>query len=164
MATFSYTLTALGANQSAGVLEGQKDLLLGKDILFDGDLRLNSAGDYVLLSGLEAVRQSIYRRLLTRPGEYRVRPEYGVGVMEFVKKRRTRSTFDVLRQRVVDQLSFDTRIDEVVDVVIDNIEDGIKIGIVIRVNGEALKFEPFEFKAGTTIGTLQNAQGALRIG
>jgi len=164
MAEFSYTLTALGTSQVAGDVEQQQNVLLGKDILFNGDYQLTSAGDYVLLSGLEALRQAIYRRLLTRPGEYKLRPEYGVGVLDFVKKRRVQSTLDVLEQRIVDQLSFEQRIEEVVAVVVDRITDGLQVKVVIRAAGKTLKFEPFDFKETQTIGTLTNASRALRIG
>jgi len=163
MATFSYTLTALGANQAPGTAQGQEELLLGKDILFDGDYHVGPTGDWVLLSGLDALRQAIYRRLMVRPGEYRVRPEYGVGVMDFVKKRRLPTTVDELRQRIVDQLSLDERIDEVLDVVVENIQDGLQVGVVIRAAGKSLKFEPFDFREGKTLGTLTNAQRGLRI-
>jgi hypothetical protein len=125
--------------------EEQKLLLYGKDIFFNGDFDVGPNGDYVLLSGKEAMRQAIYRRLMTRPGEYKLRPEYGVGVQDFVKKRRLASTLDELRQRTIDQLSLDTRISEVVDIGVDLIDDGIQLKVAVRLAGETLRFEPFNF-------------------
>lgn len=118
---------------------------LGADIFFDGDLHVHAGGDFVLVEGLAAMRQAIYHRLLTKPGEYKRNPNYGVGVMSYVKRRRTRSVLDHLRGRIIDQLSLDRRIDEVLSVVVENITDGVKIAIKVRVAGEALTFRPFEF-------------------
>ncbi len=156
--------SALFGAQAPSSETDQQVLLLGKDIFFNGDFDVNAAGDFVLLEGLEAVRQSIYRRLMTRPGEFKLRPEYGVGVINFVKKRRIQSTVDQLRQRIVDQLSLDTRIAEVLDVVVEQITDGLKVGIVVRVAGETLKFRPFLFTEQTLIGGIGGKDTAgLRI-
>lgn len=163
MAKFSYLDNNLGGNLLTGTAAEQKAILLGKDIFFNGDYDVNPAGDYVTISGFDAIREAIYRRLITRPGEYKLRPEYGVGILDFVKKRRTQSNFDVIRQRVVDQLSLETRIDEVTLVQVTGIEDGITIVVVVRVAGESLKFKPFDFREGQTYGTLTNASAGLRI-
>jgi phage baseplate assembly protein W len=160
MSSFSWTLPA--SSQQTGSAEEQSAILLGKDILFDGDFRVSATGDYILLEGKEALRQAIYRRLLTRPGEYRARPEYGVGVLDFVKRRRVQSTLDELRQRVVDQLSLDSRISEVVDVVGENIDDGFKLLIIVRVAGETLQFAPFNFTERQVVGGIDRP--GIRIG
>jgi len=153
MATYSWTLP-VSNNQSASAIQGQIATLLGKDIRFQNDYGVTGAGDYVLLEGEEALRQAVYRRLLTRPGEYRVRPEYGVGVLDFIKKRNTQSTLDELRQRIVDQLSLDDRIADVGELVIERITDGIKVGVTVQIAGRTLKFEPFNFRDSATVGTI----------
>lgn len=162
--TLSWTLPAPASVAPAGPGNDQKLVLLGKDIFFNGDYDVTPAGDYVLLEGIEAVRQAIYRRLMTRPGEYKLRPEYGVGVMDFVKRRRLASTTDELRQRIVDQLSLDSRIEEVVGIGVETITDGLKVKVVIRLAGETLKFEPFLFTEKALSGTIGNTPEALRIG
>lgn len=130
--------------------------LLGKDIYFDGDYSVNGAGDYALLEGVDALRQAIYHRLITRPGEFRLRPTYGVGVSKFVKKRRIQAELDDLKGKIVDQLSLDPRVDEVVNVTVERIDDGVKIGLIVRAAGDTLKFRPFQFNETTliTIGVL----------
>jgi len=158
VSTLSWTIPP-AVNQQVAAIQEQSSLLLGKDILFDGDYHVSSAGDYVLLEGLEALRAAIYRRLITRPGEYRARPEYGVGLLSFVKKRRTLSSLDELRQRVIDQLSLDPRINEVRDVVVETTQDGLKIAVVIEAAGETLKFKPFDFSERTLIGTIGGPEG-----
>lgn len=123
----------------------QEALLLGEDIFFDGDYSITPAGDLAVVTGLDALRAAIYRRLLTRPGEFKLRPDYGVGVMDFVKKRRTQTTLDALRQRITDQLSLESRIQEVLDIGVERIDDGLKVKVVVRAAGKALTFRPFLF-------------------
>lgn len=156
MSGYSWTLPAQQAatGDDQTLQQNEQLRLLGQDIFFDGDMHVTPAGDYVLVSGMEALRQAIYRRLVTRPGEYRVRPSYGVGVQDYVKKRRLASTLDELKVAITDQLSFDQRIDEVADVVVEYISDGIKVGIAIRAAGETLRFRPFDFTEKNLIGTL----------
>jgi phage baseplate assembly protein W len=164
--TLSWTLPPPGATSPSLASADEKRRLLGKDIFFNGDYDVGPSGDWVLIEGLEALRQAVYRRLMTRPGEYKLRPEYGVGIQDFVKRRRLPSTFDEIRQRVVDQLSLDPRIDEVRDVVVEAIADGIKLGIVIVAAGEALQFRPFNFTESSIVTGLDGARATtgLRIG
>ena len=131
------------AQQQIQVKELQK--LFGTDILFENDYALSSAGDFVLLSGIPNLRAAIYRRLFTRPGEYKFVPEYGVGIQSYVKRRRTPSVLRELKARIEEQLLRESRIDEVLKVSIERIANGIKINIAIRAAGRALRFTPFLF-------------------
>jgi phage baseplate assembly protein W len=135
--------------------EQQKVVLLGKDIFFKHDYSITAHGDYATVEGVDALRAAIYRRLLTRPGEFKVRPTYGVGVQDYVKKRRRATELNDLKARITDQLSLEERISEVADVVVELIPDGVKIGIAVIVAGETLKFQPFEFTEKQLIGTLE---------
>jgi phage baseplate assembly protein W len=158
--SYSWTLPSPTiTSQDIGIALDEKRLQLGKDIFFDGDFHVAAHGDYILLEGEEAVRQSIYRRLLTRPGEFRARPEYGVGVLSFVKKRRTPAAMSELRQRIVDQLSFDPRIASIADVAVEDIDGGIKISIAIEIAGKTLRFKPFDFRETVLIGTIATREG-----
>lgn len=118
---------------------------LGTDIFFNGDLPVSKSGDYIPIAGLENLRLAIIRRLLTRPGEYKFVPEYGVGVQTWVKKRRTPDIIKSLESRIRANLLREKRIDQVVDVAVENITDGIKINIAVRAAGRFLRFRPFEF-------------------
>ena len=128
--------------------EGESDLF-GEDIYFSDDFQETAGGDYVVTTGQETVRQAIYRRLLVRPGEFRVRPEYGVGVSLFVKKGVTQSTIDDLGQRIVEQLTQETRIDRLVEVTVtkvtENSRPGVKIYIKAELQGRTRVFKPFTF-------------------
>lgn len=154
MGSLSWTLPQPPSQAQQSVSEEQKDLTLGKDLYFDGDTRVGPSGDYVLVRGLEALRQSIYRRLLTRPGEFKLRPTYGVGVLSYVKKRLNVSELDELKGRIVDQLSLDDRIEQVRDVQIERTENQIRINVVIQAAGETLKFQPFDFQPEALAGTI----------
>ena len=143
----------------AAATKEQKELL-GKDMYFDGDFSVSAAGDFQTIEGLEALKQALHHRLITRPGEYRLRPEYGVGVRDFVKKRRQQSSLNELRQRITDQISLDDRVEQVVEVVIEDITDGVRIGVVVRASGETLKFSQFDFRETDTIGTIGTITGA----
>lgn len=163
MSGFFWTLPA-NANQQVSSVQQQQAILLGKDILFVNDYAVTAARDYVLVAGLEALKHAINRRLITRQGQFRARPEYGVGIMDFVKKRNTLATLDELRQRTGDQLSLDPRISEVVDVVVEPITDGLKLGVIVQAAGKTLRFEPFNFRETMTIGTLGVPEGVgIRI-
>lgn len=123
----------------------EQGALLGTDIQFKGDYSANSKGDYVLLSGIEALRQSIVHRLITKPGEFKVRPAYGVGIREWVKKPKTATNILALQNRITDQLSKETRIEQIISVRVESIDDGLKIALVIRAAGKTLRFQPFLF-------------------
>lgn len=127
--------------------EGTRDLY-GYDIYFHGDLLVTAGGDYARVGGKDNLRAAIYRRLITRPGEFRFRPDYGVGVQTFVKKTMSQANLDALRQRIVDQLSQDRRIDSVeatMEPVSINGKTALKIYVQIKAGGETRKFEPFTF-------------------
>lgn len=145
----TWTVPALAAGAS-GALE-QSGVLLGKDLWWSDGLVVTAGGDYQTVEGLEALRQSIYRRLLTRPGDYRARPDYGVGALSFVKRRRRASELDQLKVKIVDQLSLDPRISEVAAVDIASIEGGVSVSISVRAGGETLTFRPFNFTEQTMI-------------
>ncbi len=147
--SFSWTLPAFVAIPSPVPLdEGTRDLW-GYDILFDkGDLQLTQGGDYARVSGLPNLRAAIYRRLITRPGEFRFRPSYGVGVQTFVKKARSQANLDALRNRIIDQLSQDNRIESVdasVNIITVNGVEAIRVVVTVTAKGNAHTFEPYTF-------------------
>lgn len=147
MASYSYSVSTPSTVAVApeGVMERENQRLFGTDIRFDNDFFINSKGDYQLIEGFENLRQAVRRRLLTRPGEYKFVPDYGVGVQLYLKKPRSPSRKSELQNAIKSNLLRDPRIQEVVQVEIEDIVDGIKVGIVIRAAGKALLFKPFTF-------------------
>lgn len=112
--------------------------LFGEDLFFADDLEVTASGDYALVEGLRALRQSILNRLLTAPGEYAVRPDYGVGIRKWVKKRLTQYEIDGLRQVIIDQLSKEDRIEKINDVVVTRDDIGTNTGVKISVRVTAI--------------------------
>lgn len=126
-------------------------VLFGKDVMFTNDTKVGKNGDYLVWDENEALRQAIYRRLMTSPGEFATRPEYGVGVRNYVKKRMGRATLDELRQRIEDQLSKEDRIERVIEAKVTAATFGNSTGVRIYVKVQALGQEQrfsFDVKEG----------------
>lgn len=144
----SFTLpTPVSLPAIAPIVEATRDVY-GYDVGFRSDFLITAGGDYVRVGGVENVKQAIYRRLITRPGEFRFRPTYGVGIQDFVKKPPTKAVLDTLRQRIVDQLSLDVRLAEVdVTVASDTVQGVAVIKVYVKavVGGGLIRFEPLTF-------------------
>jgi phage baseplate assembly protein W len=112
----TWTIAPSAPTPVTGTVDQVRRQLFGTDIMFTTRLQLGNHGDYLTWEQEESVRQAIYRRLMTAPGEYAVRPEYGVGVRLYVKRRMGRAQVDELRQRIIDQLARETRIEKIVEV------------------------------------------------
>lgn len=144
MSTFSWTLpSASSPTNDPG--EEINNEFFGTDIYFENDFSLTASGDYLLLYGIEALRAAVYRRLLTRPGEYKFEPEYGVGVQTWVKKRMTPDNIEDLKQKIKANLLQDQRIDSVSVVEIDKTHETLVLRISVLANGRELRFIPFQF-------------------
>lgn len=144
----TYTLAA-EAPTTAAAPDDAISQLFGQDLLFENDLQLDAGGDYILLDGKDALRQAIYHRLLVVPGEYALRPDYGAGLSQYVKKRINRAELDQIRQRVIDQLSRDDRIERVIECTTEvyTIGDrpGLKVYVKILCAGQEMRF-PMTFQ------------------
>lgn len=128
--------------------EAQRDLW-GEEILFDTDLQLAPNGDYILVSGMAAVRQAIRIRLTTRPGELPWAPEFGCGVLDYLGETGTASKLAELRGRIRDQLLQDPRLSSISAVEAnDSVINGVrvlKISIRAQAAGLDVGAEPFVF-------------------
>lgn len=128
---------------SAGLSDPNLQIdFFGVDLLFTtGDLQVTGAGDYATVDGLPALRQAIYIRLITSPGEYALYPTFGCGLREFVKKKATKSEQDRLRQRIIEQLSQEERVSKVDEVVLEVVSSGVKVRIrVTAVSQQSIQF------------------------
>lgn len=128
--------------------QAQRDAL-GVDILFTDNLQVTSAGDYAEVEGEENLRRAILRRLVVRPGEFRWRPKYGVGVASWLKKPLTTASLDELEHRIRDQLSQEKRITRILEFTIEattfGTQPGIRIKLVVEALGRKVAFQPFTF-------------------
>lgn len=125
--------------------------LFGRDLFWDGDYVVASSGDWAIVEGEAALRQSIIRRIITAPGEWRTRPDYGVGARHYVKARRTPGVVDELKSMIKKQLLRDPRVAEVQAVDIDtSLAEVLKISVKVKPKGKALRSEPFVAKVEVT--------------
>jgi phage baseplate assembly protein W len=118
----------------------------GRDILFDDDFHVASNHDWQLVEGEAALRQWVYHCLITSPGEYAARPDFGVGVEDFLKEELTESRQAELTTRIKTNLQRDKRIQSA-SAVVDAFDDGngLTVSITIVVRGQALTLRPFAF-------------------
>jgi phage baseplate assembly protein W len=132
-----------------GETEAQGDAY-GVDVFFDGKHRVTPAGDYQEVAGEENLRRSIFRRLITRPGEYRLNPNYGAGVPSYVKKKRSAANLSELTNRVKAQIQRDRRVQKVLGVTITReqygYDTGIKVVVVVQAFGRTLRPLVYDFK------------------
>jgi phage baseplate assembly protein W len=112
--------------------------LFGVDILFEDDLQVTASGDYATVEGYAALKQAIYIRLITAPGEYAVQPDFGCGITRWVKKRMSKSDRDSLRQTVIEQLSKEERIQKVEEVTVESLTSNNTTGVKVSVRVTAL--------------------------
>ncbi len=123
--------------------------VFGKDLLFNGNLVISGKGDYTTVEGEENLRRAIIRRLVVRPGEYKLKPLYGVGIGSFIKKAMSKSVLTQLQHRISDNLSRDRRIEKILSVTLTPTtfgnQTGLSVVIVIQSKGKKLAFQPFNF-------------------
>ena len=95
---------------------------------------VTSSGDWTAVTGREAVQQSLIRRFLTKPGDYRVDPTYGAGLLAAAKKRMRRSDMDDISRRLRQQALADDRVNAVTSLTVESIpgtDNGVKYTITI---------------------------------
>jgi phage baseplate assembly protein W len=145
---FDFTLPPLPApNQtiSNSDLSSRESEAWGRDIWFGrpgvgiAQRQLSGSGDWLEVSGHDALRQSVIRRLVTNPGEWATLPDYGVGARAFVKDRNTRSRREELTNRIREQLLQDARIAAVEQVLVES-GDSVLI-VTIKITPKA-RFSP----------------------
>jgi phage baseplate assembly protein W len=127
----------------------------GEDIYFDiaaADVTLGEAdyvvtadGDWAVVTGREALRQSLLRRLITAPGEWQTKPDYGVGARQYVKAKNTGAVRDELDARIRTQFLRDPRVERVDVVTVAQLDDGsagLKISVLVTPRGRLRSDQP----------------------
>lgn len=95
------------------------------------------SGDWRLVSGREAVKQSLRRRFMTSPGEWATKPDYGAGLRAAVKSRARQSDIDDIVNRLRSQAMKDTRVLAVLSVTATRLGTyGIAYRIVVQLKGD----------------------------
>jgi phage baseplate assembly protein W len=137
------------APASTDLTAAQRDVY-GKDKFFNGAPVVTGKGDWQTVEAEENLRRAILRRMLTAPGTYRAKPNYGVGVDTYVKKPYTRAVQDELTSRIRSQVAQDRRIDKVLEVTVTQeffgADPGVRIVVVAQAKGRTLRPMQFSFK------------------
>lgn len=104
-----------------------------------------AAGDWTIARGREALRQSLLRRLVTNPGDWQTKPNYGVGARQYVKAKNTRSVRAELESRIRQQFALDVRVHSVDVVIINPLDDGspgLRIEVLVTPRGRLRTDQP----------------------
>jgi phage baseplate assembly protein W len=115
-----------------------------KDFYRDG-----STGDLAPMSGLENIKNAIFRRIFTEKGAIAHLPEYGVGLKSYQNAPLSLANKRALALEIQNQLTQDPRISEVTSLSIENSDrepDKVYIIVKVKVVGYqelAVKFTPF---------------------
>jgi phage baseplate assembly protein W len=137
---FNFPLGGPGQDRTAS----PKKPFYGKDLLFIySSLQVTPKGDYATVEEEENLRRAIWRRLITAPGEYRLRPNYGAGVEDFVRKPMTQANLSQLEIRIREQLLQDRRVESVPTItltptVFTTSSGGQQPGLVVEIQVQAL--------------------------
>lgn len=92
--------------------------------------------DWLLAGAEEAYKQSLRRRFITNPGEYKNKPNYGAGLSGAVKSPGTRSNRDGIAANLRQQALLDHRTRRVISVNVRQFAtNGIEYDVVVEMRG-----------------------------
>jgi hypothetical protein len=123
---------------------------LGTDIWFDvlasdgePNTMVTSAGDWALVTGRTAVVQSLTRRYLTSPGEWKTMPNYGAGMRAACRRRGRQADLDALANAIRQQSMLDDRVRSVANVLVERIGiNAVKftVTVILKNDNQPLTF------------------------
>lgn len=125
------------------------DEFIGTDVGFKSDFIQTATGDLDVITGLDNLKESIYRRIITTQGSVIHRPEYGCSIKKWIGSLNSIDNQRSLAIKVKEQLEQDPRIELVTGVsfkIDDNNPDRVelKCRIVVVGYGETtMNFVPF---------------------
>lgn len=104
----------------------------GVDLRFGEDFLTQADGDLQLTTGLEAFRANLARALVTRKGDIFWRPDYGIGLQEFLNARPTAEARAEMENRIRSTLGSNPDVEEVVEASVTQSASGDLIEVNIR--------------------------------
>lgn len=154
-----YTWTLPGATGSTSTTtpeqEGPLGTFYGTDIWLDlagrsgPDYVVTAGGDWKLAKGIAALRQSLLRRFMTDPGEWKTKgDDYGAGGRSFVKSRDTLAARQAFANRIRAQALKDTRVAQVNKIEIERFDGGARFKVVVVPKGDLSRSGPITVSAG----------------
>lgn len=116
----------------------QIDEFLKRDIAFKSDFIATASGDLEVISGLDNLKEALFRRLITTPGSVIHRNDYGCNLKAFQGSLNNLENRRRLAQTIKEQFETDTRVEQVTGVsfdVNDNKPDMIQVNVKVSVRG-----------------------------
>lgn len=115
--------------------------LNGEDVsLRGGDLTVTAAGDWAVLTGTDAARQSVEREAVASPGDMPRRPQWGMGLRDSLLRPSSRELRDRQASSVRRRLLVNPRIDTVDTVEVSQRGDlapgAVTITVAAKVRGQ----------------------------
>lgn len=129
--------------------------ILKVDIAHVGGLVVTSSADIGTIEGLANYKRAIFHRLITVPGSYVHRPDYGIGIRTYQNGLSSFSKQQKLATLIRDQIALDARTDNVGTIaIIANDENPQLTVIQISVTPKGYKevtisFTPFSGDSST---------------
>lgn len=139
MSGYSWTLPPAGSTASpgAGGTQSRSRDGYGVDIWYDlgaatgPNTVVDRGGDWLLARGIECLRQSLIRRIIIAPGDWRTLPDYGAGGRLYVRKRNNKAARDELANRIRAQALRDDRVLKCDSVVVDAFDGKLRIRVKV---------------------------------
>lgn len=119
------------------------------DLAFKNDMSVTQTGDLELISGLDNVKESLFRRLLTVQGSIIHRPGYGVGIKRYQGALNSLQNQRELALLIKEQFEQDPRVEKLLGVSITSSDarpDIVKVLIRVQIVGygeQQFSFIPF---------------------
>ena len=109
----------------------------GVDLRFGLDLIARGSGDLQRTAGLEALKANFARELVIAPGGIFWRPDYGIGLVEFLNKRATAENIAEMKRRIQVNLMSDPAVEDLTRLDVFVVADGlIEVFVDIRIAGQ----------------------------
>ena len=119
--------------------------------IYKTDLSFGAAptGDLERISGIENVREELLRRLITSPGTLVHRPEYGVGVKDYLNGINRLGNKRQLAIKIQEQFTQDPRVASLLGVQIsEDPSNTHMVSIIIRVELIGFGEQSFTYQVG----------------
>jgi hypothetical protein len=119
---------------------GATDLLgrfYGVDLRMTTDYLVMGSGDLQRTEGLEALKASFARALVTVPGGIFWRPDWGIGITDFLNRRASAADIHEMKNRIRTTLASDPAVDEVsAPEVVVNADGMIEVNVDVKIAGQ----------------------------
>lgn len=114
---------------------------LGIDVKLQDDYVKAATGDLQFIDGLQNLKEAIYRRILTTPGEVIHRPNYGVGLRRYLNKPCTNSNQQELSNAIRLNIMNEQRIERINSIQCLWADESVHLSISVVAYGRSVEFD-----------------------